>query len=476
MNPMQRYYSEAISIAETLRTVMVNDLRLQPPAAFYLDANGERVWLIAILDARALGGQITAYTRPQTLHQLSTAAGGRPVLLGNHNGVRYGVLITPRPKLPFPAEYPDDDELADGSIWLGRTLSGTLHPQAARLMNVLVGGEQGSGKSTLLHLFAYAAWKNGWTVYAADPRSMTFDERWNGVLAMPVADKVSDVSDILDILDAEMEQRAARFRATRLSNGMPATSVEAHNSLVGANEQMQRVFVLVDEANTFLADQRLLKRVEDLSRQPRKFGIHFVLAGHNWREADVPRGLSANFHTRISLRVADDTSGRVVLNSPRWGKAMMKVHHPGRAVVFLDGRFARAQFYRLDDERIMQMLMAGSEPAPALTAQERALAERAVMETAGKISRDTLVAWGMTQGQANRLIERWGMRGWASKDAQRANATYITQVLRDLLNSSTTPTTANNRPTAPTSGPTAPTTGPTTPTTAGGAEYGDNMG
>lgn len=436
MNAIETYYSDAVLVAETMRMVMVNDLRLQPPAAFYLDANGDRVWLIAILDARALGGQITAYTRPQTLHQLSTAAGGRPVLLGNHNGVRYGVLITPRPKLPFPAAYPDG--IADGSIRLGRTLSGNLHPQAARLMNVLVGGEQGSGKSTLLHLFAYAAWQNGWTVYAADPRSMTFDDSWNGVLAMPVADKVDGVAGILDILDAEMERRAAKFRSTRLGNGMPVTSIDAYNSLAGADQRLPRVFFLVDEANTFLADQRVLKRVEDLSRQPRKFGIHFVLAGHNWREADVPRGLSANFHTRISLRVADDTSGRVVLNNPRWGKAMMKVTHPGRAVVFLDGRFVRTQFYHLDDERIMQMLMAGSGPAPAITAQERELAERAFKETDGKISREVLVSWGMTQGKANRLIDLWSARGWAAKDVLRANATYITPILRDLLNNPTT--------------------------------------
>ena len=266
-----------------------------------------------------------------------------------------------------------------------------------------------------------------------------------------------------------MERRAAKFRSTRLGNGMPVTSIDAYNSLAGADQRLPRVFFLVDEANTFLADQRVLKRVEDLSRQPRKFGIHFVLAGHNWREADVPRGLSANFHTRISLRVADDTSGRVVLNNPRWGKAMMKVTHPGRAVVFLDGRFVRTQFYHLDDERIMQMLMAGSGPAPAITAQERELAERAFKETDGKISREVLVSWGMTQGKANRLIDLWSARGWAAKDVLRANATYITPILRDLLNNPTTPTTANNRPTAPTTGPTALTTAQE------GAGYGYNM-
>lgn len=449
------YYNEAITVAETLVAVMTQDLRLQAPTQYLLDPTGDRVWLIAILDPRALGGQITAYTRPQTLHQLSTALGGRPVILSNHTGLRYGILMSERPKLPFPVSYPEDVSL--GAVPLGRTMNGILHPQASKLMNVLVGGEQGSGKSTLLHLFAYAAYQNGWQTYAADPRAMTFDETWNGVLRAPVADKVEGVFDILDVLDREMERRAALFRSVR-ENKLPAGSIDAYNAMVGQDDKLPRIFFLVDEANTFLANDKLQKRVEDLSRQPRKFGIHFILAGHNWRDADVSRGLSANFHTRISLRVADDTSGRVVLNNPRWGKAMMKVTQPGRAVVFLDGRFARAQFYRLDDERIIQMLLSGSGPAPAISDKERELAERALRETDGKISRDVLTEWGMTQGQANRLMDQWNSRGWAEKDPQRANATYITQILRDLLNNPTTPTTANNRPTAPTTDPTAPTT------------------
>jgi len=455
------YYTEAVVAAETLVAVMTQDLRLQAPTQYYLDPTGERVWLIAVLDPRALGGQITAYIRPQTLHQLSTALGGRPVILSNHTGLRYGILMSEKPKLPFPVNYPEDIPL--GTVPLGRTLTGSLHPQASKLMNVLVGGEQGSGKSTLLHLFAYAAYQNGWQTYAADPRSMTFDETWNGILRAPVADKVEGVFNILDILDREMERRASLFRSARGEGALPAGSIDAYNAIAGQEEKLPRVFFLVDEANTFLANDRLQKRVEDLSRQPRKFGIHFVLAGHNWRDADVSRGLSANFHTRISLRVADDTSGRVVLNNPRWGKAMMKVTQPGRAVVFLDGRFTRTQFYRLDDERIIQMLLSGSGPAPALSDKERELAGRAIRETDGKISREVLTGWGYGRSEADRIMERWTAREWAEKDPQRANATYITQILRDLLRNPAAPATHRSPPAAPATGPTTLTTGTTTP-------------
>lgn len=450
------YYEEALAVAETLVAVMTQDLRLQAPAQYFLDPTGERVWLIAILDPRALGGQITAYTRPQTLHQLSTALGGRPVILSNHTGLRYGILMSERPKLPFPIAYPED--VPAETVPLGHTLNGTLHPRASKLMNVLVGGEQGSGKSTLLHLFAYAAWQNNWQVYAADPRLMTFDETWNGVLSAPVADKADGFLRILDKLDREMERRATLFRSVR-GGGLPAGSIDAYNAMVPAVDRLPRIFFLADEVNTFLADQDVQKRTEDLSRQPRKFGIHFVLAGHNWRDTGVPRGISANFHTRICLRVADDTSGRVVLNNPRWGKAMMKVSKAGRAVVFLDGRFTRAQFYALDERHVVPMLTSGAGPEAAISENERALAERAIRETDGKISRDVLTSWGMGWQEATRLMERWNARGWAEKDPQRANATYITAILRDLLHNRTTCTTPHNPHTARTADCTTPTTG-----------------
>jgi hypothetical protein len=457
------YYNEAIAVAETLVSVMTQDLHLQAPTQYFLDPAGERVWLIAILDPKALGGQISAYTRPQTLHQLSTALGGRPVILSNHTGLRYGILMSEKPKLPLSVLYPED--VPTGVVPLGRTLNGVLHPQASRLMNVLVGGEQGSGKSTLLHLFAYAAFQNGWQTYAADPRSMTFDDTWNGVLRAPVADKAEGVFDILDVIDREMERRAALFRSVR-ENRLPAGSVDAYNAMVESADRLPRIFFLVDEANTFLANDKLRKRVEDLSRQPRKFGIHFILAGHNWRDADVPRGLSANFHTRISLRVADDTSGRVVLNNPRWGKAMMKVTQPGRAVVFLDGRFARTQFYKLDEGRIIPMLLTGSGPAAALSDKERQLGERALRETDGKVSREVLTGWGIGRSEADRIMERWTTRGWAEKDPQRANATYLTSILRDLLRNPAAPATPRNRPATPAAGYAAPATGTLSPEAA----------
>jgi hypothetical protein len=46
--------------------------------------------------------------------------------------------------------------------------------------------------------------------------------------------------------------------------------------------------------------------------------------------------------------------------------------------------------------------------------------------------------------EAVRMIDAWTVRGWAAKDANRANATYITPNLQDLLHNRTTCTTLHN--------------------------------
>lgn len=450
------YYSKAITTAEIIISVMVNDLHLMPPAEFYLDANGKRAWLIVAFAPAALGGKINTYVSPATRHQLSTALGGAPVLLSNHNGLRYGVLLSERPRLPFPIAYPDDT--APGTVALGMGLDKAITPRAADLMNVLAGGEQGSGKSGLMHLAAYAAWANGWKIYAADPRQMTFDESWNGLTAAPVASKPGEVLTILAKIEAEMDRRAELFRSVR-GNGLPAKDIDAYNELVAKDQALPRIFFLADEANTFLADADVEVRIRDLSRQPRKFGIHFWLAAHDWRSGGgIPRGISANFHTRICLRVADDTSGTAVLTNPRVGKAMMKVTKPGRAIIFLDGRFVKVQLYQIQAEKIVTMLQAG-KPAPQLTKSERILLERALAETDGKVSREVLTGWGVGRSEVDRLLERWTARGWADKDPARANATYITDILRDLLRSPATGATGCNPSATPATDCAAPATG-----------------
>jgi hypothetical protein len=112
---------------------------------------------------------------------------------------------------------------------------------------------------------------------------------------------------------------------------------------------------------------------------------------------------------------------------------MMRVTKPGRAIVFLDGRFARVQLYRLAEAQVVAMLTGGSH-APLLTAEERALAERAVRETDGRVSLEVLMnRFQMGQRESRRLQDDWKARGFAANDPQRTNSLYITPKLADLL-------------------------------------------
>jgi hypothetical protein len=78
-------------------------------------------------------------------------------------------------------------------------------------------------------------------------------------------------------------------------------------------------------------------------------------------------------------------------------------------------------------------LTAGTQIANGLTSGERAIAERAMSETDGKISLKILMGWGMGQGAARHLQDDWKMRGWAVNDPTRKNGLYLTPELADLL-------------------------------------------
>ncbi|PJF23848.1 MAG: hypothetical protein CUN53_20815, partial [Phototrophicales bacterium] len=125
------------------------------------------------------------------------------------------------------------------------------------------------------------------------------------------------------------------------SEGIVPETIDAYNRL--AESPMPRAALMVDEANHYLSDKTIMRRLADLARQARKFGIHIIIAGHDWRAADVPRELSAMLPTRIALSVADDTSGRVVLDSDQWGRWVIG-KRPGRGVLKMS-KYLPVQFY-----------------------------------------------------------------------------------------------------------------------------------
>lgn len=422
-------YDKAQEIMLTMEHVLADELRLQPPLKYQILKDGNFILLLAVMDVQNLRRAIQKYTAEDVLHQLSTALGGLPVVLSNHSGLRYAVSMTGKPRLLKMAVLP---EAIERDIFpFGMSLRGPVHIHAAKMVNMLIGGSQGSGKSMVLRMLAHSARKHGAKLYLVDPVTHTFNpDVWDALCAMPVASKRGDLLKMLDQLEAEIERRTALFRAAAV-RGIPPEDVDEYNAL-NQHEYLPRVHLIGDEMNTFLEDRLVREKVAELARQGRKWGLHVTMAAHNWRAEDISRGLSALFLTRLSLRAADDTSGKVVLNSNKWGRQTLRFRTPGRAVLFAEGQYQKVQLYYLAPEREREWLMGLNTPAP-LPAEEATIVMRSLKEASGKMTQEFLMQQGLSDTGARKLAERYEARGWLVKDPSQGNARVVTEALRALL-------------------------------------------
>jgi DNA segregation ATPase FtsK/SpoIIIE-like protein len=316
---------------------------------------------------------------------------------------------------------------------LGLGCRGALHSPVGRLLNILVGGASRSGKSNFELSLAFTALQNGHNLYLADPQEITFSSAWNALASAPVASSNGDFQKLLTALRQEMFRRGELFKNAHRPGGLPVQKIEEYNQV--APIPLPRAFLIVDEANTFMDQRGISENIADIARQSLKYGIHLVIAAHSWRSQDVPRGLSANFATRVSFRVNDDTSASVVLDSNEWGRKAMRLSQPGRGIVRLDGGTIQVfQAYHLPEERIAHFLATGKPvKSNLLTDQENQIVRRALAETGGRMTQDDLVSWGLAPRQARRLAESWEMKGWLAQDPNRKNGRYITPTLVSIL-------------------------------------------
>jgi hypothetical protein len=436
---MEQVFLERAKVAaQIIQHVLVNELRLMPPKGYVLTERNGLVWLLAVMDVLALGRNIEAYANEKTVHHLSTALKGVYVGLANHTGLRYAVLLSPRPHLPKLVEFPGFGQ-AD-CFRLGMSLRDEINLTADELQNAIISGPPGAGKSNLLGLLAHTMRRNGWKLYLADPQGHTFNpDVWNKLAATPVAGSLDEVKMLLAQMDAERQARQAQYRAAA-GESIPPENLAEYNRLTGEN--LPRFALLFDESNTWL--KQVLEQVTDLARQIRKFGGHVLLAGHDWHASDIPRSLSAQFATRIALSSTDDTAARVTLNNDRWGK--WTINKPvGRAVV-RNQKFGYLpmQVYRVTAE-MQREWFSSLENLPALNEIEQLVAQKALHETGGKISLEILMGWGIGQGKARRLQEDWKLRGWAKNDPQKSNGLFITDKFSHLVTNLQTLQTPTNQ-------------------------------
>jgi len=343
--PTISLYQNAQKCAEVMCHILSEEMKLQYPQRFVLTEHGKFTWLLAVMDDLNLGGSMNKYIHTSTLHRLSTALDGLPVLLSNHSGLRYAVLLSERPRLPQSVDFP---AALDGMdiFPLGVGLSGPVHIHAKQMVNMIVVGAQDSGKSMVLRALAHTARLHGSELYLADPVQHTFNpDLWNK--SAYVAHNTGDLLQVLERLNAEIARRADLFR--NAGNGVPPEDLDVYNTQTGEN--LPRVWLIVDEANTFLASKAVQERLADPARIGRKFGVHLVLAGHDWHEYTVNRGLTGFFETRLCLRTSNDTTGRIVLDDVMRGKRTMGFRQPGRGILRLRGRYYDLQLYNVSPAR-----------------------------------------------------------------------------------------------------------------------------
>lgn len=348
MLPTVSMYAKAQEAAQIICHILANELRLKYPEKFQLVEHGQFTWLLAVMDDLHLDGSMAKYTQDATVHRLSTALDGLPVYLSNHSGLRYGVLISGKPHLPgsvdFPEAMPEKDVMP-----LGMGLTGPIHAHAAQIMNAIIVGVQDSGKSMALRALAHSARLHGSILYLADPGLHTFVPKlWERVTACPVAQNKNELIQMLDLITAEIMKRIQLFDDAA-PNSVPPEDIDKYNELTG--DSLPRVWMIVDEANSLLGSSIVKEKLAQPAQIGRKYGVHLVLAGHDWHEKTVERGLTAQFDTRLCLRTSNNTMGQIVLDSHIRGKRTMAFNHPGRAVLRLRHHYRDVQLYFLAPER-----------------------------------------------------------------------------------------------------------------------------
>jgi len=433
--------------AQVIQHVMVNNLGMMPPSEYTLTMHNGNVWLVAAMDTLALGGRLESYENPNIAHQLSTALSSAfgskraiRVITANHTGLRYCVLFGNPPTLPKRAEFNDFGERDVFRFGMG--LRGEVTLPARLMKNVIIGAAQEMGKSNILRLVAHQVRAFGWLLYLADSQAHTFNpDVWNGIAAHPVASSTDQVLVLLSSLRGVLDDRAAQFRVAA-AGGIPPADIDAYNAMVVSVRRddhaatqpptLPRVLFAIDEASTPLQDKRVFKELAALLREGRKFGLHIIMAGHEWHKEVIPAEANDMLQTRIALPMIDENSGYVVTRSRTWGKWVIG-KQAGRGVLRTNV-YTPIQFYLVTPEREAEWLApTKTVSASPLTDKESALVKRSIEEADGKMTLGLLTGWGVGQREARRLVETFEARGWLVQDAARGNARVITPKLTDLL-------------------------------------------
>jgi hypothetical protein len=437
MHSLSTFIPQAEQIAALIDSLMLDELHLMAPASYELNARGERVYLVASYDPSAMGRSLRVYEHPEVARRLRMVI-GKPVTITRETGTRYVVLMQGALSLPKVAKFPFGPHERD-VFKLGIGLKGERRITARDMLNVIIIASQGSGKSSLLELLSYQMLVFGWQLYLADPQQHTFSPGlWNERAMMPVAGSQNDMLKLLAALEDTLATRVLLFQQAA-PGGRPPKDIDAYNAL--GIDPLPRIGFVSDETNYYLENKAIFNRFAEILREGRKYGLHIVAAAHEWHKDTIKAGVNDLFSTRIAL---NSLAGAVVLRNHQWGK-WVEGRPPGRGVLKTN-KFEPMQFYLVGEDAEIHELDQAKKVISPISEREAELVRRSLSLAGGKMSRDLLVQWGMSEPEARELGSAWETRGWLVKG--KDNARFVSDALRVIL--------ANLDPNHPTA-PTAPT-------------------
>jgi hypothetical protein len=369
------------------------------------------VWLFAVLDDRRLP-RFEPYA--SAVHHLSSSLRGMPVLLGNHTGLRYAILLSQRPKLPEQVEY---SGWKRGLMQLGVDPRGqAVEIGYGEISHTLIAGITQFGKSNLLRLLALQARDEGWQLALADPDGRTFTKfEQDDALICPVGKTLDGCNLVIGRMQELLNERARLYDQA----GNSPDSLDEYNEWALANQQpaLSPLLVVLDEFNgtvQALGGPRgaFANAATQLAWRAAKFGIRLVLAGQDFSK-DIVGPVREQMSTRICLRVSNERISDLVLGKT----GAERLTRPGRA---LTNRWGLIQTYFVPKTLLVRTDTNG------LSGDEQKLAAFIWNKYNGRMTIPALLEYGQGDKTARRTRADWQERGLAEVRPDQDNALCLT--------------------------------------------------
>lgn len=391
-------YTAAAYKAASLVPQVLENRGLEPifTGIYQVTRNGH-TWLFMVLDDSKIA-KIERYTAKDLLHQMSTTLGGAPVILSNSTGLRYAILLSPAPRLPDAANYPGPEA---GCVQIGWGHQGQVAAHWPAFGHCLAAGMTRSGKSNFIRLVVLQALQAGHLVSLVDPDGQTYPDSIHG---HPGVISYTAGLDYTQALESVQKIWTERQAAKATMDNQP---------------DQPRVMLVIDEFNGLAlanggARGPLAQATQALAFGALKFGIHLVLAGHEFTR-DLIGPVAGQMASRLCFAVRAPSTSRVVV-----GKAGAEsINKPGRA---LTDPWGKVQTYSMSSQEMSAYL--GTHQGPRLSRADQELLDLA-QQAGGRLTFDVLKQAGYSRGEAERIRAGWISRGLARYEPGQFNSLVV---------------------------------------------------